>query len=282
MFICVIVFIYQSILERETTKLERIAFTERMELRVFSETLGNAFLDRYGVIPSALVKGRYDRDYIGPGLSTATLPGHYESRVIRIETEKGIEAVRIVTVHRDVTTFERFLPLLTALFLHGSLFHLLGNLLFLYIFGNNIEERLGHFKFLCFYLVGGVLASLAHVITGPSSQIPVIGASGAISAILGAYFLLFPRSMIVTLLPLLFFWPIVRIPAFIFLGFWFFTQLTNGFGSLASASQGVAWWAHVGGFAFGLALAFYNYPKWRSKRPRHGPAKAVSQRDARQ
>lgn len=146
-----------------------------------------------------------------------------------------------------------FLPFITAMFLHGGWLHLLGNMLYLWIFGDNVEDRMGHLPYLIFYLTVGVIGSLAHIMANPGSQIPIIGASGAIAGVLGAYFLAYPRSRILTLVPLLFFITIVQIPAFFFLPIWFILQLVNVYGTTGVAST-VAWWAHIGGFLAGMLL----------------------------
>jgi membrane associated rhomboid family serine protease len=150
-----------------------------------------------------------------------------------------------------------WLTIFTSMFLHGGWLHLLSNMLALYIFGDNIEDRMGHGRYLVFYLLGGVLAGLAHLIAYASSEIPTVGASGAIAAILGAYLVLFPRSRVLTLIPIFVFVQIIEIPAIIYLGFWFLSQLLSG--SLALAANtfqggGVAWWAHIGGFVGGAVL----------------------------
>ena len=146
----------------------------------------------------------------------------------------------------------KFLPLFTSMFLHGGFLHLAGNCLYLWIFADNVEDRLGHFNFLIFYLACGVAASLLHALFNLSSDIPAVGASGAIAGVLGAYFLMFPRARVVTLLPLFIFWQIVEIPAFFFLGFWFIYQFLFGIVTLGSMGAGVAFWAHIGGFIAGI------------------------------
>jgi membrane associated rhomboid family serine protease len=143
-----------------------------------------------------------------------------------------------------------YITLITSLFLHGSIWHLLGNMWFLWIFGNNIEDIEGHFRFLIFYLLGGVVASFLQIAVNPSSTVPTIGASGAISAVLGAYMLKFPRARIRTLLFIFIFITIISVPAIVFIGIWFFIQLIS---SIGRAEAGVAWFAHIGGFVFGLA-----------------------------
>jgi rhomboid family protein len=141
----------------------------------------------------------------------------------------------------------------TSLFLHGGFLHLGGNMLYLWIFGNNVEEAMGHARFLAFYLVCGVLATAGHVLSNPASDLPVIGASGAISGVLAAYLLLFPHARVLTLIPLGFFTRLVYIPAVLLLGFWILLQVASGFLAPPEAG-GVAFFAHIGGFVAGLAL----------------------------
>lgn len=150
--------------------------------------------------------------------------------------------------------------LITSQFLHGGFLHVAGNMLFLWIFGNNIEDRLGHVKFLIFYLSCGVLAVLAQWYFSYNSMIPSLGASGAIAGVMGAYILRFPQAQVVTLIPLGFFFWTFRVPAFLFLGFWFVQQAFYSFASLSvptnigMESGGIAYWAHAGGFVFGAVL----------------------------
>jgi membrane associated rhomboid family serine protease len=148
------------------------------------------------------------------------------------------------------------LGMFTSMFLHADWLHLLGNMLFLWIFGNNVEDRLGGIPFLLFYLVGGIAAALTQVVIAPQSSIPLVGASGAIAAALGAYIVLFPGARIVSLVFLGFFYQLLEVPALIVLGFWFGLQLLNGFVTLGpeTAQGGVAFFAHIGGFVFGLAV----------------------------
>ncbi len=143
------------------------------------------------------------------------------------------------------------LTLVTSMFLHGSWMHLLGNMLYLWIFGNNIEDVMGHTKFVVFYILSGILAALSHALTDLSSQIPMVGASGAISAVLGAYILLFPHAHVLVLLPVI---GIIRVAAGIVLGMWFITQLISGGMSVGATGGGVAFFAHIGGFIAGMAL----------------------------
>jgi membrane associated rhomboid family serine protease len=148
--------------------------------------------------------------------------------------------------------------LLTYMFLHASWLHLMGNALFLWIFAPRLENRLGRLRFLGFYLLGGLAAAVGHVLADPASDVPMIGASGAISAVLGGYVVLFPRARIQSLVFLVFFYELIAVPSVVVLGFWFALQLIDGFASLgltADASGGVAFWAHVGGFVAGMAMA---------------------------
>ncbi len=161
--------------------------------------------------------------------------------------------------YRELGLFDRVLPLVTSMFLHGGWLHLLGNMLYLYIFGDNVEDRLGHIKYFFFYVLCGVFAVIAHLLTNPYSRVPTIGASGAIAGVMGAYFFLFPYSRVVTLIFIFFFIDVIEIPAFFFLAFWFILQFLNGtisFSAQNAASGGVAWWAHIGGFIAGILLLF--------------------------
>ncbi len=145
-----------------------------------------------------------------------------------------------------------YVPFVSSIFLHAGVMHFLGNMLFLWIFGDNVEDRLGHWNYALFYLAGGVAAGLAHVVSNPESTIPTIGASGAISAVMGAYLLLYPRAKIVSIVIVFFFIRTVTVPAVIYLLFWFGLQVLFGTAAAAAPDQGgVAWWAHAGGFAFG-------------------------------
>jgi membrane associated rhomboid family serine protease len=148
------------------------------------------------------------------------------------------------------------LTIFTSMFMHGGLFHIGGNMLFLWIFGNNVEDTLGHGRYLVFYLACGLAAALAQTAIGPSSPIPMVGASGAVSGVLGSYLLLFPHAHVTTLIIL------VRIPAVVVLGFWIVLQVLNGLGSFG-ASGGVAFFAHIGGFVAGMGLLFVFRPRAR-------------------
>jgi len=155
----------------------------------------------------------------------------------------------------DGVTVADMMTIFTSMFMHAGLAHLGGNMLYLWIFGDNVEDRIGHFRYLMFYLVGGVVASLAHLVINWGSGLPTVGASGAIAAVLGAYLLLFPASRIVTYIPLGHFSRLTTAPAFVFLGLWFILQLFEGVMSFGGADVGgVAFWAHVGGFVAGMVM----------------------------
>lgn len=143
--------------------------------------------------------------------------------------------------------------IITSMFLHGGWMHLIGNMWYLWLFGDNIEDAMGHGRYILFYIVCGVVAVLAHAIVNPDSRIPLIGASGAISGVLGGYLLLYPRAKVLVLIPLGFFITTVRLPAVIILGFWFVLQIFNSVIG-GSGGGGVAWLAHIGGFIIGIIL----------------------------
>lgn len=156
--------------------------------------------------------------------------------------------------------WEVAITLVTSLFLHGGFVHLFGNLIYLWVFGDAIEDVMGHTRFFFFYVACGAAGSLAHTLLFPASVIPSIGASGSIAGLLGAFLILRPHARIVTLFPLVVYWAMAEIPAIVFLPVWFGMQFFNGFLSLEAARTtqevaGIAWWAHVGGFVFGAAVA---------------------------
>jgi len=154
----------------------------------------------------------------------------------------------------------------TSMFLHGSIMHVAGNMLYLWIFGDNVEDRMGHGRFIVFYLLCGVAAALGQTITTPDSVVPMVGASGAIAGVMGAYFVLYPRSRIVTLVFVFFFIQTIEIPAIAFLGVWFLMQFISGVGAISStigrSTGGVAFWAHVAGFVAGITgVALFRRPE---------------------
>jgi len=166
---------------------------------------------------------------------------------------------------------EVLFTIVTAMFLHGGWLHIIGNLLFLWVFGDNVEDRLGHLGYLLFYMFAGIMATLVQTATDPDSLIPVLGASGAVAGVLGAYILYYPRATVNVVIPffILIFIPI-PIPAFIMIGIWFLQNLVSGYATIASAAEpggGTAWFAHIGGFIVGLLVAAL----FRGRKPRPAP-----------
>jgi|WetSurMetagenome_2_1015567.scaffolds.fasta_scaffold46692_3 membrane associated rhomboid family serine protease len=177
------------------------------------------------------------------------------------------------TLPPAIETIPPALSIFTSMFLHGGWMHLIGNMWFLWIFGNNIEEAMGGLRYLVFYLLCGIIASWSHILSNPDSIIPTVGASGAIAGVLGAYIMLYPRARIWTLILLGFFSRLIYIPAGIILGYWFLIQVANGSIAGMRAVGGVAFWAHIGGFVAGIALVglfkkrnirFFNPPRYRA------------------
>lgn len=174
----------------------------------------------------------------------------------------GVEPMRVlasVGLAHVYTPHASMLPLFSSMFLHASWLHLIGNMWVLWIFGDNIEDYLGHFPYLIFYLVSGLTASIAHVLLNANSTVPSVGASGAIAGVMGAYFLLFPSARVLTLVPLIIFFTFIWLPAWIVLGYWFVLQFLSGAAtSIAYSSRtgggGIAFWAHVGGFLAGIIM----------------------------
>lgn len=164
-------------------------------------------------------------------------------------------------IQQPINRLSPWLTLVTSLFLHGSVIHLFGNMLYLWIFGNNVEDFLGSFRFLFFYLISGLGASLVHIGFNSGSRVPVIGASGAIAGVLGAYMILYPQARVLTLIFLFIFIRVVFIPAFIVLGIWFILQIMN-----VGLGGGVAWFAHIGGFLLGIFLVQYYIHKRKRMR----------------
>ncbi|MGH2812472.1 MAG: rhomboid family intramembrane serine protease [Actinomycetota bacterium] len=191
------------------------------------------FFYRWGLVPWEITNGRP--------------VGEAEMRVAAI----GISCQGLCIPDKNV-----YLALLTSMFLHGNFLHIGGNMLFLWVFGNNIEDTAGRVRFVIFYLVTGLAASMAHVLANSQSVIPTIGASGAVSGLLGAYIILFPRARVTSILPLFFYWTTVKLPAFVVLGIWFLSQFLIAAQQPAGGGSGVAWMAHVGGFVAGAILIF--------------------------
>lgn len=181
----------------------------------------------------------------------------FQSALSLPAVERFAQTWALVPANIDPGNLLTWYPFLTHMWLHGSLFHLISNMWTLVIFGDNIEDRLGSGRYLLFYILGGVSAGLLQYFFSTDLNIPALGASGAIAAVMGAYFLFFPRSRVVTLVPVFIFGWFVEIPAVFYLGIWFVTQVFSGVASLGmpAGMGGVAWWAHIGGFLFGLLMA---------------------------
>ncbi len=183
-----------------------------------------------------------------------------------------------VSLPPEVAVLPAFATIVTSMFLHGGWFHLIGNMLYLWIFGNNIEDAMGHGKFVIFYAVCGLAAALSQSLIDPSSEIPMVGASGAISGVLGAYLLLYPRAQVLVLIPFGFFTRLMYVPAGFVLLMWFVLQVLSGGMSLGQRGGGVAFFAHIGGFVAGMALVgIFKHPQVRF----FAPARHSSWRRAR-
>lgn len=203
------------------------------------------------------------------------VPGRLESFI----QLNGVVPVRLAQAGHPAELVAAGRSLLVSMFIHGGWFHVFGNMLYLWVFGDNVEDRMGHLRFLGFYLLCGLGASVAHLFTNWGSTVPAIGASGAVAGVLGAYLIRYPFARIATIVPLFLFWPIVELPALVVLGSWFVVQLLNGSAAIAAAAQttGVAWWAHVGGFVAGLLLLpLFERPQPR--RYRYGTGKGRTSR----
>jgi membrane associated rhomboid family serine protease len=177
------------------------------------------------------------------------------------EFSLGDEVNEFIIAYGLIPAAFSWVTVLTSMFLHGGFLHFAGNMLYLWIFGDNVEDRFGHGRFVVFYLLCGAVAALVQTIMSPDSVVPMVGASGAIAGVMGAYFVMYPHSRIVTLLPIFIFIQLIEVPAIFFLGIWFLMQFLSGVGSIATAATrqpagGVAFWAHVAGFVAGVAGAF--------------------------
>lgn len=200
-----------------------------------------SLVERFGMIPSRITDPEKPVDIVVGVQRVMTPRGIQYQEVRRPAAPPAVPAV---------------LTLLTCIFLHGGWMHFLGNMLFLHIFGDNVEDRFGHIGYLAFYALCGTLASLAHLWSAPGSTIPTVGASGAIAGVMGAYFVWYPRAHVRAIVPIFFFLHLVEVPAPIFLGVWFLLQFFQGTMSIdGTEAAGVAWWAHIGGFVCGLLIA---------------------------
>ncbi|XOB66383.1 rhomboid family intramembrane serine protease [Deferribacteres bacterium DY0037] len=169
--------------------------------------------------------------------------------------EYGLVPKKLFVENSMLTLTDRYVPILTSMFMHGGFMHIIGNMYFLFIFGDNVEDKLGHIRYLLIYLLFGVAAAATQIIMFPDSVVPMVGASGAIAGVMGAYLVFYPRAKVKTLIVIIIFITIAEIPAFIFLLIWFLFQFLNGTGG--GAYSNVAWWAHIGGFLAGLGYAIY-------------------------
>lgn len=210
-------------------------------LQLSAGSQGQVIVERYGMVPARL-----------------TEPGKpIESVAPKLERHGPYVIERKVVQRMPEPPFTPYLTLLTCIFLHGGWMHFLGNMLFLYIFGDNVEDRLGHVLYAVFYLAVGVLAGLSHYMADPTSTVPTIGASGAIAGVMGAYFLLYPHARVLTVIWVFLFLEFIVLPAWLLLGLWFALQLFQSWAASATpGAGGVAWWAHIGGFAIGAATVY--------------------------
>jgi membrane associated rhomboid family serine protease len=211
-----------------------------------------AFIYRWGAVP-------YEFQIIGEG-----------PQAVRISTQRFVRRGRFVEVVQGFNEFQvegtlagAVVPLFTSMFLHGGLMHLIGNMWFLWLFGDNIEDRLGRVRYLALYLLSGLAAGVSQVYANWGEYIPMIGASGAVAGVLGAYMVTYPYARVLAWVPFFFFfWPVVEMPAVMFLAIWFLIQFLQGTASLAGPyTGGVAWWAHVGGFIAGILLMWLLAPE---------------------
>lgn len=209
-------------------------------LQMMSQQQDVSLVERFGMIPARLANP--NAEILVPDRTIVQTPYGREVREVeRLVQPSGVPPI---------------LTLLTCIFLHGGVMHFLGNMWFLYIFGDNVEDRLGHAGFLVFYLAAGITASLTHWITNTGSPIPTIGASGAVAGVMGAYFMMYPHARVMSILPIFIFIQMIELPAYVFLGIWFAMQFLNGMSVFANgAAAGVAWWAHIGGFLAGVVVA---------------------------
>ncbi len=199
----------------------------------------------------------------------------FEASLGQAGFERLVQSFGLIPARFGATMAFSWVTVFTSMFLHGSWFHVLSNMWMLFIFGDNVEDRMGHLRFLGFYLLAGAGAGLAHVVFSLGSRLPTVGASGAIAGVLGAYFVLFPRSRVLTLVPLFILPWFVEIPAMLYLAIWFLTQLSSGLLAIGSLGLtggfgGIAWWAHIGGFVVG-SLTVWLFLRRRRTVPYSGP-----------
>ncbi|MEE9277317.1 MAG: rhomboid family intramembrane serine protease [Dehalococcoidia bacterium] len=233
---------------------DALAQEQAGDSRIYPSSQRSDFTLRFGAVPEFI---------------TGYLNGNNQSHDL-VEDLRLDNRLQPLPDRGGINLLDGFLLLLTpltAMFIHGGWFHIIGNMLFLWVFGDNVEDRLGRWRFLLFYVVTGYLAVAAHIWVDSSDLVPMIGASGAIAGVLGAYLVLFPRAKVQVLIPIIFLIPAV-IPAPLMIGFWFLTNLFNGVGSVvtqSTGSGGTAWFAHIGGFAAGLLLIYpFLIGRWRA------------------
>lgn len=177
--------------------------------------------------------------------------------------EYGLIPKRLFVANDMFTMGDRYFPILSSMFMHGGFMHIIGNMYFLFIFGDNVEDKLGHVRYLFIYLMFGLAAAASQVIMFPDSVVPMVGASGAVAGVMGAYLVFYPHAQVKTLIIIIIFITVANIPAFVFLLLWFLFQFLNSSGG---SEVGVAWWAHIGGFIAGLVYAIYFLQKRRVTR----------------
>jgi membrane associated rhomboid family serine protease len=261
--VCVVVFIWQL----------NFPTNHRLDQAGFG-SIDQSSLE-YGAIPYRITHPNTGDCAVGAVAEVA--PSQFEAGVVCPGTKDYAEAVARSradpTANLGPITIDQkpwWVTLFTSMFMHGGILHIAGNMLFLWVFGNNIEDRMGRAKFLLFYLLAGLIAVYTQALISPDSTAPTIGASGAIAGVLGAYALLYPRARVLTLIFIIFFVTLVEIPALILLAVWFVLQFVPALGQVAVGSgggQGVAYFAHVGGFVFGLAVAAGMLYAMRRRRP---------------
>ena len=199
---------------------------------------GSRIVEQYGMVPARISD---------PGITPVI------KQQVRVQDVRGRVRTAVIERELEPPVIPVWMTVITCMFLHGGIMHFIGNMWFLYVFGDNVEDRLGHVGFALLYLGTGVLASVAHFVSGPESPIPTIGASGAIAGVMGAYAWFYPHARVQALLPLIVIMQMFIVPAPVFLGIWFVMQTYSGLTSGATA--GVAWWAHIGGFVAGALVA---------------------------
>ena len=270
----ILVFLFMLTLDDRPT---HVVFIDNTERAPASQALVEEGVFPRGALPYPISeRGEFTLRFGAvPELVTEQIEGRSASQELiesaRVDARSGRISQGIDLVLSGLLVF---LTPLTAMFLHGGWLHLIGNMLFMWVFADNVEDRLGHWRFALFYLVVGYTAAAAHIWIDSGDLLPMIGASGAISGVLGAYIVLFPRSMVQVLIPIIFLIPAV-IPAPLMIGLWFLTNLINGIGSIASdtvGSGGTAWFAHLGGFVAGILLIYpFLVGRWRRPAQAAGP-----------